>query len=270
MKTLLLQTEEVLKLRNYSIKTIKSYLIYINQYLEFSKKNNLKDKKEAIKNFLLEKLENGKSSQTVNLALNSIKFFYKEVLKDKENIDFKFAKTNKKLPVVLNKEEINEILSKINNQKYKLAIALAYAGGLRISEIQSLKVKDVDLKELIIHIKNAKGKKDRITVFSEKLKIDFKNLIAGKIGDDFVFNSSQGGKLTTRSFQAVFKKALEKTEIKKEATFHSLRHSFATHLLENGTDVRYIQELLGHENIRTTQIYTKVMNPKLKNIKSPF
>ena len=264
------QTKNLLKLRNYSPKTKKAYLLYIGQYLDFVKKKKFENKKEAVEKFLLEKIEKKKSPQTVNLALNSIKFFYKEVLKDNKRIDLHFAKRNKKLPVVLSRNEIKNILANISNQKYKLAVALAYAGGLRISEIQNLRVKDVDLEELTIHLKNAKGKKDRITIFPEKLKTDFQNLIAGKYTDDFVFSSSRGGKLTTRSFQAVFKKVLKKAKIKKDATFHSLRHSFATHLLENGTDVRYVQELLGHANIRTTQIYTKVTNPKLKNIKSPL
>ncbi len=270
MNKLLVQTENLLKLRNYSPKTRKSYLFYIRQYLNFVKSKNFKNKQEAVEKFLLEKFTFQKSPQTINLALNAVKFLYKEVLKDNTKINLKFAKRSKKLPVVLSREEINQILENITNQKYKLAVALSYAGGLRISEIRDLKVKDIDLEELTVHIKNAKGKKDRITVFPEKLKTDFQNLIAGKNKDEFVFNSSHGGKLTTRSFQAVFHKALIKANIKKEATFHSLRHSFATHLLENGTDVKYVQELLGHANIRTTQIYTQVTNPKLKNIKSPL
>ncbi len=270
MADLLKQTENLLKLRNYSPKTRKSYLLYIKQYLDFAKKNNFKDKQEAVENFLLERVEKNNSPQTVNLALNAIKFLYKEVLKNNTKIDLKFAKKSKRLPVVLSREEISQILENITNQKYKLAVTLAYAGGLRISEIQNLKVQDIDLEELTVHIKNAKGKKDRITVFPEKLKTDFQNLMAGKSNKHFVVSSNRGGKLTTRSFQVVFKKTLKKTKIQKEATFHSLRHSFATHLLENGTDVRYVQELLGHANIRTTQIYTKVTNPKLKNIKSPF
>lgn len=270
MEEFLKQTKNLLKLRNYSSKTIKSYLLYIKQYLIFSKNNKIKNRKEAIEKFLLQKVDSKQSPQTINLALNSIKFFYKEILKDSEKIDLKFAKRNKKLPVVLNRNEINRILENIANKKHRLSLALAYSGGLRISEIQNLKVKDIDLKENIIHIKNAKGKKDRITIFSKKLKNDIKNIITEKSAEDIVFDSNRGGKLTTRSFQEIFKKSLKKSKIKKEATFHSLRHSFATHLLENGTDVRYVQELLGHANIRTTQIYTKVTNPKLKNIKSPL
>lgn len=270
MERLLIQTENVLKLRNYSVKTRKSYTHYIGQYLDFSKTNNLKKRDVAIEKFLLKKVESGKSPQTVNLALNSIKFFYKEILRDDKKIDLKFAKRSKKLPVVLTRKEIKKILDTIVNQKHKLAVAISYAGGLRVSEIQNLRVRDIDVEELTIHIKNAKGKKDRMTVFPEKLKDDIQNLVAGKDGDDFIFSSNRGGKLTTRSFQVIFQRALKESGIKKKATFHSLRHSFATHLLENGTDVRYVQELLGHANIRTTQIYTQVTNPQLKNIKSPL
>lgn len=149
-------------------------------------------------------------------------------------------------------------------------ISLGYACDLKVSEAIKLKVKDLDINELVVHIKGAKGKKDRLSVLPEKLQNDLRNIIAGKNTDDFVFSSNREGKLTTTSLQKMFRKSLKKTKINKPATFHSLRHSFATHLLENGTDVRYVQELLGHANIRTTQIYTKVTNPKLKNIKSPF
>ena len=149
-------------------------------------------------------------------------------------------------------------------------MSLGYACGLRVSEVVALKVADLDIDELVVHIKSAKGKKDRISVLPAKLQNDLRNIIAGKNADDFIFGSNRGGKLTTTSLQKMFRKSLAKTNIKKLATFHSLRHSFATHLLENGVDIRYVQELLGHQNIRTTQTYTQMTNPKLKNIKSPF
>ena len=151
-----------------------------------------------------------------------------------------------------------------------MLVSLAYGAGLRVSEAVNLKVRDLNLEELTIHIRQAKGKKDRLTLIPEKLVNDLKNLMAGKDGGEYAFASERGGKLTDRTAQAVFEHALKKSGIKKGATFHSLRHSFATHLLENGTDVRYVQELLGHANIRTTQIYTHVTNPAIKNIKSPF
>ena len=191
-------------------------------------------------------------------------------MKDPQKIDLKFAKRSKKLPVVLSHAEIEKIIEATDNTKYRLMISLGYACGLRVSEVINLKVSNLDIEELVVHIKNAKGKKDRISVLPEKLQNDLRNIIAGKNANDYVFGSNRGGKLTTTSLQKMFRKSIAKTKVKKPATFHSLRHSFATHLLENGIDVRYVQELLGHSNIRTTQIYTQVTNPKLKNIKSPL
>lgn len=267
---ILKKTENLLRLRNYSQKTIKAYLFYIRDYLDFSKNHNRKEKNAVIELYLLNRQDKGNSSQTINLALNSVKFLYKEVLQSKEKINFKYAKKSNKLPVILSKNEIEKIISQIKNIKHRLMISLGYAAGLRVSEVVSLKVNDISLEELTIHIKETKSKKDRITIFPEKLKDDICSLTVGKGNNGLVFESNRGGKLTTTSLQKIFERALKKTGIKKEATFHSLRHSFATHLLENGVDVRYVQELLGHANIRTTQIYTKVTNPSLKKIKSPL
>lgn len=264
------KTEEFLKLRNYSLKTIKSYLFYIKEFLLFAKTNKISSKDEAIKQFLLNKQRKGQSPQTINLALNSIKFFYREVIKSRDKIDLKFAKRNKRLPVVLSRIEIEKIISNIGNNKHRLMVSLAYGAGLRVSEVVDMRIRDIDIDELVIHIKQAKGKKDRVTVFPEKIANDVKRIITDKKSDDLIFESNRGGKLTTTSLQKIFQRALVKSGIKKDATFHSLRHSFATHLLENGVDVRYVQELLGHQNIRTTQIYTHVTNPNLKNIKSPL
>lgn len=156
------------------------------------------------------------------------------------------------------------------NTKHRMMLAVAYAAGLRVSEVVNLKVKDVDLSGLTIMVRQGKGKKDRMTVISETLLPELSELVKGKKGEEYVFESERGGKLTEATAQKVFGQALERAGIKKPATFHSLRHSFATHLLENGTDVRFVQELLGHANIRTTQIYTHVTNPMIRNIKSPL
>lgn len=270
MENLLEKTERVLKLRNYSPKTCKAYLLYINEYIRFSNSAGIKNKQEATEKFLLDKHRRKQSPQTINLALNAVKFLYAEVLKDPQKIDLKFAKRSKKLPIVLSRTEISRIIEATENTKHKLMISLGYACGMRVSEVVNLKIGDLDIDELVVHIKGAKGKKDRISVLPEKLQNDLRNMIAGKVAVDYLFVSNRGGKLTTTSLQKMFRKSLHKTGVNKPATFHSLRHSFATHLLENGTDVRYVQELLGHSNIRTTQIYTQVTNPKLKNIKSPF
>lgn len=262
--------ENELKLRNYSRKTIKSYLTCLSEYFKYIKNVKREPEIANIKSYLLEKQSRGRSSQTINLHLQAIKYFYQEICKSKTRIDIKFAKTPSKLPVVLSRNEISLMIKSINNLKHKLLISLSYGAGLRVSEAINLKIKDIDLDELTIHIKGAKGNKDRISTLSDKIRNDIKNLMVLKNANDFVFESNRGGKLDERSAQKIFENAMKKARIKKDATFHSLRHSFATHLLENGVDVRYVQELLGHANIRTTQIYTKVTNPMLKNIKSPL
>lgn len=169
-----------LRLRNYSFKTIKAYLSCLGEYYDFAKVDIEKIDEDKIKQFLLAKQSKNYSSQTINLYLNAIKFFYREVSKTPQKINLKFAKRSKKLPIVLSRQEIKEIIDSIKNQKHKLIISLTYGAGLRISEVVNLKVKDIDFNELIIHLKNAKGKKDRITIFPEKIKNDLQNLIAGK------------------------------------------------------------------------------------------
>lgn len=270
MQEFLDKMKRELYLRNYSQKTIKAYSLCLNSYFQYSKGDVGVANKNKIEEFLLYIKNKNLSPQTVNLYLNAIKFFYAEIIKSPVRIDIRFAKKSQKLPVVLSREEIGRIIDNLQNQKHRLLISLSYGAGLRVSEAVDLRIKDLDLPELMIHLKEAKGKKDRITIIPEKLKIELSAIMAGRDPNDFVFASERGGKLTERTAQKVFEKALKLSGIKKDATFHSLRHSFATHLLENGTDVRYVQELLGHANIRTTQIYTHVTNPSIKNIKSPL
>lgn len=270
MEQYLLKTKEELRLRNYSLRTIESYLGRLKDYFLTKKSDFNRVDIDFIKKFLLEKQTKGFAPQTINLYLNAIKFFYRDVIKSYQKIDLKFAKTSKKLPVVLSRQEIGKIINSLGNRKHKLLVSFSYGSGFRVSEAVNLKIKDVNLEELTIHIKGAKGNKDRITVFPEILKADLQELTALRDKNDFVFASERGGKLTERTAQKVFKNALNNANIRKDATFHSLRHSFATHLLENGVDVRYVQELLGHQNIRATQLYTKVTNPNLKRIKSPL
>ena len=270
MDVYLKKLEDELRLRRYSPITIKSYKGCVVEYLRAKQDNLDSIDIDFIKQYLLTKVDKGMSSQTTNQSLQAINFFCRNVLKFHGKIDIRFAKTPSKLPIVLSRDEIQSILAAISNEKHNLMVALAYSGGLRVSEIVNLKIKDMNISELTIHIKDAKGNKDRITILSEKLVQNIEKLISNKDLNDFVFTSERGGKLTERTAQKVFENVLKKCHISKEATFHSLRHSFATHLLENGVDVRYVQELLGHANIRTTQLYTKVTNPSLKNIKSPL
>lgn len=212
----------------------------------------------------------GKSSYTMNQYHAAYKLYVNKILNRTWVAPFPYAKRHKKLPVVLTRSEIKTIIKATKNTKHRLMISLAYGAGLRVSEVVDLHVKDVDTAELSLAIRGGKGNKDRISILSEKLRDELKNLMAGKAGNQYLFESERGGKLTTRTAQAVFERSLKLAKIKKNATFHSLRHSFATHLLENGIDVRYIQQLLGHASISTTQLYTKVTNPQLKNIRSPL
>ncbi len=270
LQELLEKIKNELRLRNYSQRTIKSYLLCLSDYFRYIK--NIKKDPDVylIKKYLLAKQNIGQSSQTINLYLNAIKYFYREVAKSNIGIDIKFAKTANKLPVVLSRAEIEKIINSINNEKHKILVSLSYGSGLRVSETANLKIKDINLAELTIHIKGAKGNKDRMTILPEKLKNGLLKLIGGRDKNEYVFASEHGGKSTERTAQKVFENGLKRSGIIKDATFHSLRHSFATHLLENGVDVRYVQELLGHQNIRTTQIYTHVTNPAIRNIKSPL
>lgn len=270
LQELLEKIKQELRLRNYSQRTIESYLFCLNEYFRYIKNIKREPDISVIKKYLLVKQEKGQSSQTINLHLQAIKYFYREIMKSAVGINIKFAKTASRLPVVLSRNEIEDIIGSLENKKHKLLIALSYGAGLRVSEAINLKVKDLNLDELTLHIKGAKGNKDRLSIFPEKLTPQLKEINVLKGMNDYVFESNRGGKLDERSAQKVFENALKKSGIKKEATFHSLRHSFATHLLENGVDVRYVQELLGHANIRTTQIYTKVTNPAIRNIKSPL
>ncbi|MFA6918893.1 MAG: site-specific tyrosine recombinase/integron integrase [Patescibacteria group bacterium] len=270
MQNYLEKTRIELKLRNYSPRTISAYLGCLKDYFLFLNSDPQNYNEDKIKEYLLKKQDKNNSSQTINLHLNAIKFFYHEILKMCQKMDLKFAKTAQRLPVVLSREEINRIITSIKNKKHQLMIALAYGAGLRVSEVINMRVRDVLLEELVLCVRQGKGRKDRMTIFSEKLKAELYFLTADRPAEEYLFESNRGGKLTERSAQKIFDKALSSTGIKKLATFHSLRHSFATHLLENGVDVRYVQELLGHANIRTTQIYTHVTNPAIRNIKSPL
>jgi site-specific recombinase XerD len=238
-----------LKIKNYSLKTLKSYLYGLRAYFSFKSNNFTELDKENIRDFLLHCEKKHISSQSRNLFLNAIKFYYRHVVKSSQKIEIQSAKKPKCLPTVLSRVEVNRILESSKNAKHKLLLSLSYGAGLRVSEVIALKVQDFDFEELTVHIKRAKGQKDRISVIPQSLVDSLKNLIAGKITTELVFVSERGGKLTARPAQKVFENALLDSSVKKDATFHLLIHSFATHLLGNGTDVRYVQELLGHQNI---------------------
>jgi len=259
-----------MKLRNYSVRTIDAYTRVIADLYKITKKPLRDVGVEEIKNYLFQKQNQGLSSQSISLMANAINFLYTQIYHKADFKKLKHPKKTNKLPEILTRDEIELLIKQTSNRKHQTIISIAYAGGLRVSEITNLRIRDIDLNALTLIIRNGKGKKDRLTVISPRLIDDLIFLINGRDGNGFVFESERGGKLTTTTLQKVFHNVLIKSGIQKNATFHSLRHSFATHLLENGVDVRYVQELLGHSNIRTTQIYTHLTNPALKNIKSPL
>lgn len=267
---LIAKLQQEMKISGFSPRTIKAYLLCLQKIYSYFKIPLNTISEDEFKRFLAQMADKNYSPYTLNLYHASLKHVTEHIYHQPFRFRFPYAKRHKKLPVVLSRIEIAQMIETIKNEKHRLLITLSYGAGLRVSEVILLKVHDLDLAELTIHIKQAKGQKDRISIIPEKLTDDLGNLVAGKLKNDFVFASERGGKLTTRTAQKVFEKALQISGIKKNATFHSLRHSFATHLLENGVDVRYVQELLGHANIGTTQRYTRVTNPKLKNIRSPF
>ncbi|MFA5075988.1 MAG: tyrosine-type recombinase/integrase [Patescibacteria group bacterium] len=264
------KTQIELKIRNYSPRTRLAYVAYLKVYFGFVDTDLASPDVELIKRFLVSQQEAGKSAQTVNLYLNAIKFFYSQIINSPVSLDLRFAKRPKRLPVVLSLAEIKEIINSVINPKHRLLLSLAYGAGLRVSEVVDLKVGDLDFSRMVVYVRQGKGRKDRLTLLPESLVLDLQNFISGRSSEEFLFISERGGRLSSRAAQLIFSQALARANINKRAGFHSLRHSFATHLLENGTDIRYVQELLGHNSIKTTQIYTHVATSQIRIIKSPL
>lgn len=270
IQSALQKMDDAIRLRNYSRKTRDAYLRCVRVYLEKYPENIEQPNPESVKRYLLALFDHDRASQTVSQYFHAIRFYYLEVLRQRFHMDWRTPKRPQRLPSILSRAEIQKMLNAVVNLKHRLILALAYGAGMRISEVQNLRIADIDFEEGVVRIRQAKGKKDRVTLLPERIADDLRMFAAGRAHDEILFFSERGGKLCARSLQNVFTSALARAEIRKPATFHSLRHSFATHLLENGTDVRFVQELLGHANIRTTQIYTHVTNSALLNIKSPL
>ena len=255
--------------RNYSRRTIESYLYYNRELLNFCLKDPREVNSEDIKNYL-SFLAQKSSASTVSVAYNAVHFYYKEIWRRSFFVNIKQPRKAKYLPAVLSKEEARKIVGILTNPKHKCIISLLYGTGVRVGELVQIKMRDVDLDRMILNVRQGKGKKDRITILPASLRDVLKNQHRLKQPNDFLFTNGQGKRLTETTIQKVVGQAATKAGIGKVVTPHTLRHSFATHLLENGTDIRYIQELLGHAKLQTTQIYTHVANNNLKNIVSPL
>lgn len=253
-----------LEIRNFSRKTVKSYVYFVERFLNFAGNNELNE--DLVKNYIQIAIKNQDPS-TVSSTLSAIKFFFENVLNQKINISH--PKRNKKIPEVLTLEEVKKIIDATFNTKHRMIIKLMYGCGLRVSEVVSLKKQDFNFQEGLIHIRLSKGRKDRFVKIPDSIKDELDSY--SKLNNaDIFFTSARGGKLTTATIQKIIKNSAKKAGIKKDVHPHTLRHSFATHLLEQGIDLRIIQKLLGHSDIKTTQIYLSVSNQTIKNIKSPL
>lgn len=214
------------------------------------------------------------SAGTVNQVFNAIRLLYVDLYKKPFVIgSLPRPQKEKKLPDVLNEDEVKRIFNAVDNLKHRTMLMLTYASGLRVSELVKLRIEDFDGKRGLIHIRDAKGKRDRFTIFPESLRtqllVYWKQYKLETQGWLFPGQTTDHH-LSARSIQAVFERAVKKAEIKKPVSMHTLRHSFATHLLEHGTDLRFIQELLGHRSVTTTEIYTHISNKTLGKIRSPI
>ena len=267
---ILKKLEIEMKLRGFSANTIDSYLLYNQKFLEYNKKSPEDVTEDDIKEFMVHKMEDSVSNGSLSYIKSALKFYYDEILGKKFSW-IKTPRTTKSLPIILTKNEIKELLDNTENEKHRLMIELLYSTGLRLSECINLKYSDLDLKESVGWVRKGKGSKDRIFIISEMFKNDL-IIYKEKYGfseNGFIFTVN-GRKMSPRGIQHAIKISVERAGIEKSVHVHTLRHSFATHLLENGVDIRKIQQLLGHSNLQTTQIYTQVSSEEIKKIKSPL
>lgn len=259
--------------KRYSENTIKTYVGCIIVFLHYYRARkveelNAKDWEQFNLEYIL---KNKYSASFQNQVCNAIKLFFSKefgIYVPIENIER--PRRSLILPNILSADEVKKILTASHNLKHRTMLSLIYSAGLRRSELINLKLVDVDSGRMTLHIRQSKGKKDRVLPLSSKILELLREYYKVYKPKEYLFEGQYGGMYGRRSIQLVFNNALRKSGIKKKATLHTLRHSNATHLLEAGTDLRYIQELLGHKSSKTTEIYTHVSQTKLQNIRNPF
>ncbi len=259
-----------LKISKNSFYTIKNYLNYNKSFLNFSKKPPYEITEDDVKKYIVEKIFHYSASSVI-LFLSAIKYAYFNILEEDITVKIKRPKRDRKIPLVLSKEEIKKLFSSVATEKSKLIIMLMYSSGLRVSELVNLKIKDLDFEENIGRVKKGKGRKERIFNISSFLKNSLLKQAEKQkeLKQNYLFTGPNEN-LTVRNIQKIVNNATLKAGIDKPVHCHTLRHSFATHLLENGVDIRKIQELLGHSSISTTELYTHISTKELKKIKSPI
>lgn len=264
---------ELLQSKRYSRNTIKTYVCYFRHFqFHFKERDLEKLSKRDIMDYLHElTIRTPISSSQQNQRINAIKFYYEKVLgRSKEYYELDRPRKTRKLPVILSQEEVRILMGSVNNLKHKCILMTLYSGGLRRSELINLRIGDIDSDRMLIGIRNSKGNKDRYTLLSSKLLSLLREYYLVYRPGKWLFEGPSGKPYSATSIENIFRKALSKSGITKKATPHTLRHCFATHLLEQGINLRYIQELLGHSDIRTTQVYTRVCTNQLSRIKNPL
>ncbi len=259
-----------LKISKKSIYTIRNYVDANSKLLAFSKKQPEEMTTEDVKAFMAEHLSE-KASMSIIMFLSAAKYAYSKLLSRDITVGIERPSREKKIPIVLSKDEVKKLIDSINNEKSRLMVSMIYACGFRVSELLNLKTRDLDFNEKIGYVRQAKGKKDRIFNIPASLHQQLEDWAKQQeqASQEFLFTGIKG-RLSVRNIEKIVKNAALKAGINKSIHPHTLRHSFATHLLEDGIDIRKIQELLGHSDLSTTQIYTHVSAEELKKIKSPI
>ncbi len=264
---------ELLKLKNYSTATILNYRNWFIFFLKYF--NNRKPStitKNEIMDFLVAYRNSSRWSATCqNQLINSIKFFYEQLLKRPQEVyELPRAKKEFKLPPVFSETEVLAIIKATENLKHKTMLCLAYGAGLRVSEVVNMKIMDIDSKRMVITIRQSKGRKDRQVMLSQKLLVMLRGYYKKYKPVHWLFEGQNGGPYSARSMALVIQECKQKAKIYKKGSVHALRHSFATHLIEGGTDIVSIKELLGHSSLKTTMTYTHVSCKILGKIQSPL
>lgn len=263
-----------MKLRNYSNKTFKAYRSHLRSFVAYFSPRHPRDlTNEDIRTYLLYLVEKaGVSAGSMNQALNAIRFLYVELYRQPMILgDIRRPRKVRKLPAVLSLEEVERVLRVVTNIKHRCLLMVIYSGGLRVGEAVSLKVEDIDGKRKMIHVKFAKGQKERYTLIGDATLEELRRYWKAFHPMKWLFPTGrQCGHLSEQSAEKIFKKAAVRAGIVKSVSIHTLRHSFATHLLESGVDIRYIQELLGHASSKTTEIYTHVRSGSVGEIVNPI
>jgi len=261
-----------LELKKYSLNTAKTYIGMFEGFINYFKNEEITALGEIeIRAYLSYQVSLGRSDSMLNQIINSIKFYYEIVLGMPNRFyDIERPQVKERLPEVLSKEEIQKIISCTYNLKHRCILSTIYSAGLRVSELTNLKIKDLDSDRMMIRVENSKGGKDRYTLLSNSLLKDLRTYYKEYRPTEFLFEGQFGNEYSASSVLKILKRASGRAGIRKKVKTHTLRHSFATHLLEQGTDLRSIQTLLGHNSINTTEIYTHVANNSMKNIKNPL